>query len=103
MPDWSNHSRFRRQKPIYVNGVETMGRWNEPSWMKQRPDPSNVSTFVVTNDYEGRADKIANFIYGGPTMDWVLIAFNQVREPLNWPKTGTVVEYPSGAVVFPSL
>lgn len=103
MPEWSDHSRFRRQDTIIVDGVETMGRWKEPRWSLVRPDRSDISTFHVTNNYEGRPDRIADVIYGDPTMDWVLIAFNKVRNPLNWPKTGTVLEYPAGRIVFQEL
>lgn len=103
MPDWSDHSRFRRQPSIMVDGVETMGRWREPRWLTEPLEPDLVKLFHVTNDYEGRPDRIAGEVYGDSTMDWVLLAFNRVRETLNWPRTGDVIRYPDGGVVFQEL
>ena len=103
MPDWSDHSRFRRQQSISVDGVETIGRWKEPRWLTEPLEPKLVSLFHVTNEYEGRPDRIATLIYGDSTMDWVLLAFNRVRETLNWPRTGDVIRYPDGSVVFQEM
>jgi hypothetical protein len=103
MPDWSDHSRFRRQAPISVDGVETMGKWAEPSWLKTRPDQSQIGSYLVDNSTEYKPHLIAEQVYGDSTMDWVLIAFNRVRDPFTWPRSGTLIEYPAESLVFQEL
>src|SRR4051812_45806571 len=98
MPDWSDHSRFRRQQPITVDGVETMGKWKEPNWLVKRPDQSLIGSYRVGTDTEYRPHLIAQIVYGDPTMDWVLLAFNRVREPFNWPRAGTIVGFPADSL-----
>ncbi len=71
--------------------------------MTQRPDESDIGIFQLTSVLEGRQDLISQQIYSTPLLDWVLIAFNQVRDPLNWPRAGSAIEYPLDTVVLPEL
>lgn len=103
MAKFNSRSRYRRSQMVIADGVETVGTWSQPSYLKERPDSSFISTFYVTNAHEGRPDLIADRIYGSPDLDWVLIAFNAPNEILNWPTAGTTIEYPSRDLVFAKL
>ena len=99
----SPRSRFRFSQPIIVNGVETYGKWTPPPFMVDGVDPSKVQSFLVTNGVEGRPDLIANTVYGDPRLDWVIIAFNNPLDVLNWPKVGQLIRYPLASVVLPQI
>lgn len=96
-------SRFKRTPPVIVEGKETYGRWVMPGFLKTRPDESFIRVFQVTSALEGRPDLISFQVYSTPLLDWVLIAFNGVRDPLNWPRAGEMIEYPSDVIVLPEL
>lgn len=96
-------SRFSSTDRIRFKGRETYGRWPSYSFLKQRPPDNLIRTFRVTSAVEGRPDLIAYQVYGISTLDWVLIAFNKVIEPLNWPSAGTTIEYPLESIVVPEV
>lgn len=85
------------------NGVEALARWEQPSWLLERPAEQHIGRLLVTSDLAGRPDKISAQIYGTSLLDWVLIAFNQVTNPFGWPTTGTVVEFPVESIVLGEL
>lgn len=101
--DLDDFSRFKRTPPTIIDGKETYGRWVPPNFLKTRPTDENIGIFRVTSAMEGRPDLIAFKVYGTPLLDWVLIAFNGVRDPLNWPRAGDSIEYPVDTVVLPAL
>lgn len=101
--DYNQYSRFRKSQPIMVDGVQTQGAWTQPSWLKSRPPDSLVHTYTVPSEYEGRPHMIAQEVYGVQELDWVIIAFNQARSVFNWPRSGSVIEYPDESLVIPSL
>lgn len=103
MAELSEFSRLLRTDEIIVDGKETYGVWAQPPFLKERPTDDKIGIFRVTNAVEGRPDLISNQLYGTPLLDWILIAFNNVRDPLNWPKAGATIEYPLDTVVFPQL
>jgi hypothetical protein len=99
----SDFSRFSRTEMIIVEGNETFGRWKSFSFLKERPADNNIGVFQVTSAVEGRPDLISQQIYGTPLLDWVLIAFNNARAAINWPRTGDLVEYPVESIVVPEI
>ena len=62
-----------------------------------------IGVYQVTSETEGRPDLIANAVYGNPQLDWILIAFSNVYDTLNWPRAGDFIEYPLDVVVLPQL
>ena len=96
-------SRFRNTELILVDDQEVFGTWSQPQFLLERPDESLINKFRVTSALEGRPDLIAARLYGTPQLDWVLVAFNNVRDVLNWPRAGDTIEYPLETVVFPQL
>ncbi len=103
MAKFSFQSRYRKTDQIIVDGVETVGTWKQPNYLIERPKENFILRYYVTNAVEGRPDLIANQLYGTPTLDWVLIAFNSPTECLNWPTAGTTIEYPSQDLVLSQL
>ncbi len=101
--DLDEFSRFKQTPPLIYDGVATFGRWVPLSFLTTRPAEENINVFKITPALEGRPDLIANQVYNTPLLDWVLIAFNKVRNPLNWPKVGTTIEYPLDTIVLPEL
>jgi hypothetical protein len=96
-------SRFKISDRIIVDGKETFGTWKQFSFLKTRPSDEFIGTYNVTSATEGRPDLIAFAVYGSAQLDWVLIAFNKVRETLNWPRAGDLIEYPLETIVLPEL
>lgn len=103
MAQLDDFSRLFQTPKTVVDGNETFGVWNPPSFIKIRPDENRINRYVVTNATEGRPDNISNILYGTPFLDWVLISFNKIRDPLNWPRAGEIIEYPDESLVFPLI
>jgi len=97
------YSRLNLNEDIIYDDVVTVGRWQRQGFLTKRPPQASIRVFRVTSALEGRPDLIAESIYGVSALDWVLIAFNNVREPLNWPRTGDIIEYPISSIVLPEL
>ena len=103
MSELGDNSRFVTTESIIVDGKETLGRWSEPRFLTESVPESDIYAFQVDNRYEGRPDAIANILYNSPDLAWVLIAFNQARDPMNWPRAGDVIKYPDRSIVFSEL
>lgn len=98
-----NLSRFKTTEQIIVDGQETFGRWKPPDFLVTRPSTDNIGVLRISSAFEGRPDLISSQLYGVPDLWWVLVAFNNARDVLNWPKTGDLIEYPTENVVLPSI
>jgi hypothetical protein len=96
-------SRFGKTPLIIFENEETFGRWKPLSLLLHRPDDEFIGIFQVTSAVEGKPHNISNAIYGTSLLDWVLIAFNNVRDPFGWPRAGDVIEYPLEEILFPEL
>jgi len=96
-------SRYRNTDMIVVDGVETVGTWNQPSYLLNRPTDNFIGKYYVVNAVEGRPDLIAQAVYGSPELDWVVIAFNNPPEILNWPRAGDMIDIVDRDLVFAEL
>lgn len=103
MSELSQFSRFYKTERVIMDGAETFGTWDPPSFLTKRPPDDKIGVFRVTSATEGRPDLIANRLYGTPLLDWVIISFNGVSDTMNWPRAGDVIEYPLVNVVLPEL
>lgn len=103
MLDKSQYSRFKTTNVVTHKGALTYGAWNRPSWLIQRPNDNQIGKHVVLPSQEGRPGIIARSIYGSQYLYWVLLAFNDVQNPMGWPKAGVVIEYPIPELVLPTL
>jgi len=97
------YSRFSNTELTIVDGHETYGTWNQFDFLVNRPPEDQIGTFQVTNAVEGRPDLISTQLYGTPALFWVLIAFNNARIALNWPRAGDVIEFPIESLVIPQI
>lgn len=110
MAQLGEFSRFRNTKPTIIDGKETYGAWNKQSWLRILPNSNDIGIFRVTNQFEGRPDRISNEIYGTPLLAWVLISFNAIhfndksaRTLFGWPRAGSVIRYPVESIVLPEV
>ena len=103
MAELDQFSRFQQTEPTIVDGINTFGVWQRPTFLIKRPTEDLIGVFRVTSALEGRPDLISNKLYGTPLLDWVLISFNNARRSLNWPMAGDNIEYPLDTVVLPEL
>jgi hypothetical protein len=98
-----DYSRFTKTEKVIVDGNETFGRWSSYTFLTEQLPSYEIGNYKVGPSTENRPDMISNVIYGTPLLDWVLIAFNQVTDVLNWPKSGTIIKYPVESVVMPEI
>jgi hypothetical protein len=96
-------SRFGKTELTTFNGREVFGRWKPLRLLTERPSDEFIGIFQVTSALEGKPHNISHAIYGTSLLDWVLIAFNGVRDPFGWPRAGDAIEYPLEEILFPEL
>lgn len=94
------YSRFSQTEPILFDGCETYGRWNNPL---SSAIYDSLIVVVVDARYAGRPDIIADVLYGDSSLDWALIAVNNVTETLNWPSAGSTIKAPNPSVMTGEL
>lgn len=99
----SHWSRFRETGTIFQDGEEVYGVWTLPAVLTQELRSDQVSLRVIRNDLAGRPDLISYQEYGTSELDWLLLAFNNVRDVMNWPKSGEVIRIPARSLVFASF
>lgn len=96
-------SRFTTTDLVDVGGELVYGSWNVPNFLRERPSDDFIRTFKVTSAVEGKPNLIALQLYGSEQLYWVLVAFNNARGVLNWPRSGDTIEYPIDSIVLPQL
>lgn len=99
----SDFSRFKHTELLIEDGAEVFGTWNPPEYISGNIQDDKIANYKVNNTVEGRPDLISNELYGTPHFDWVLIAFNNPTEILNWPKAGLVIKYPIRSIVLTNI
>ena len=96
---FSSTSRLKDTPLTIVDGKETLGVWEKPSFLTSEVPNRYVGSFTVTSNYSGRPDLISQLLYNTPYYDWVLISFNNVQDTLNWPPVGLNIKYPAISIV----
>lgn len=94
-------SRFQNTKPILTrDGDPTYGIARKFRFLDaDNLNDEDVNTFVVDANTAYRPDRLADLFYNDTELHWILIIFNRVDNPFNWPAVGQVIQYPSlGAV-----
>ena len=98
--EFSSFSRFKSTQPVVYGDLETLGVWRKPYFLTADLSSNLVGTYVVPSNMNGRPDLISNMLYKTPRYDWVLIAFNNAVDTLNWPPTGLQITYPVKSVII---
>ena len=94
------YSRFNQTDSVLFDGNETYGRWNNPI---STAIYNNLILIVIDTRYAGRPDLIAKKLYGDDSLDWMLIAVNNVTDVLNWPSAGAMIKVPDPKLVTSEL
>lgn len=104
------NSRFRLTDPILTrNGQETFGRMTKFEFLDRDNLPDDqIGQMTVDANTAGRPEKVAAAVYDGRVdLDWVIVFFNHVENPFqypgNWPVIGQIVEYPIASIVLPEV
>lgn len=103
MSDVYPYSRFIKTSTTTFRNVETYDVWVRPSFLTKTLGNDEIGVFTVEAQYEGRPDNIAYLLYGDHLLDWVIIAFNNATDVLNWPQAGSVIKYPLINVIVREL
>lgn len=97
-------SRFTRTENVQKDGAATLGLWVRPRFLLDgEVEDEDVIRVPIDQEYNGRPDLIAERYYDDPMLEWVVIMFNRPSDPLNWPKSGTVIKIPRKDIVFSSI
>jgi hypothetical protein len=88
-------SRFKNTQTVLFQGEEVHGKWVPPTVLTNGVSKGQARKIVVGANRAGRPDRISLDEYGTSKLDWFLIAFNNAREALNWPRAGDVISIPS--------
>jgi hypothetical protein len=94
------YSRFNLTPKITYDDKITYGKWKQYKFLTDKIPESSTGVYVVTANTAGRPDLIAGQLYGTTELDWVLLAFNNVRNPMNWPAVGELIRYPVDSIVI---
>lgn len=109
MPFDRYDSRFSLSDPIETsNGKLTYGLMKKFRFMDRKNlNEEDIKIFVITADFRGKPHALAERLYGNENLFWILIFFNRVENPFEyphgWPNIGLIIEYPSAAVVRAEL
>lgn len=65
--------------------------WVPPSFTT----PVDETYYTIPRENEGRSDKIAQDVYGDPTLDWIILLYNNILDPFKELKSGNVIKIPA--------
>lgn len=101
----ASYSRFKNTDLILTrDGEPTYGYMNKFNFLKKdKLNKEDIILIEIKNDRSGKPDLISNDLYKSPIFFWILLLFNNVKQPFGWPKTSTTIEAPSPSVVFREL
>jgi len=95
-----SYTRFSQTQKIVYEGNSTYGSWSKFRFLTEPLQSNQVGVYIVQPSTAGRPDLISNILYNTTQLDWVLLAYNNVRDPFNWPAVGTAIRYPVDSVVI---
>lgn len=103
--DSRTSSRFSDSTPILNRaGNATFGIAKKFRFLdRNNLNENEIDKIIIDADVAGRADLLADKIYGDPNLLWVIMQFNHVENALNWPLNGEVIEFPIATIVFSEI
>lgn len=105
MSETFSFMRFKNTPLIVsVDGNNTYGLFKKYSFLDEANlDENDIVKVVVDSTIAGRPDLISSNLYSTTIYDWIIIMFNKVQNPLNWPKVGDIIKAPKRSVVLSVL
>lgn len=94
-------NRYNNTDKIIVDENVTYGSYSGYSFINYPKNRAGIMKIPV--ELQGRPDAISSILYADPSLYWVLIEYNNVKNTLNWPKVGEVIKYPPEDVVLREL
>ena len=97
----SSTSRFTITEAIIRDGKETFGRWTRPDFTDlDTLNEEDIIVFNVDSSFAGRPDLIAFDQYGSSLLEWVVVMSNRPKNPVGFPRIGSVIRLPSRSLVL---
>lgn len=96
-------SRFKATQTITYEGSITYGVWKPLKVLQKEYDTDDYKIYQVPSNFEGRPDLISDVMFKTPFLDWVLIAYNRVKEPFGWPRSNELIKIPKSSLFLSEL
>lgn len=92
----SNNS-VQQPKSRYVQGGTTTQYRNRLGWWERRilSQAEDDVDVTIHSSEDGRADIIAFNVYGKQNLDWIVLQFNSIVDPITELTAGTQIRLPS--------
>ena len=91
----NNSTRSRNGRYAYGGYTsyigDRLGWWDQVIFPQSHTDIS----IIVSNRYKGRPDLIAYDVYGDPSLQWVVLQYNNIIDVVSELEEGNVVTLPS--------
>lgn len=93
--EYNNHLKVGRVETFHKDKqVVTSLNSGEFQDFLQTLETYDFDVGVVPPGFEHRADLISNLFYGTPTLDWVILWFNNVSDPFQDLNIGDTIKIP---------
>ena len=98
-------SKFKLSSTILTQiGDETFGLMTKFDFLnKDKLTEEQIIKITVDSTRAGRPDLISNDLYSTSIHMWLLIQFNNITNPFNWPNNGSIIKAPSPDLVAVAL
>lgn len=104
---YQNKSSVLKRRSRYVQGGDTIVRKKRLGWWERYPniEPDYITDVPVYLDpsLAGRADLIAEKIYGDSSLEWIVLQFNNIVDTIEELAVGKTITIPSKDRVFFSI
>ena len=101
---YSNKSSVLKRRSRYIQGGDTVVNKKKLGWWErdidiERDDVTDIQVYIEPK-YEGRADLIAYSVYGDPTLEWLVLQYNNIVDTVEELVVGVTITIPSRDRVF---
>lgn len=101
---YSNKSSVLKRRSRYIQGGDTVVNKKKLGWWERftdipRDDVTDVEIYIEPK-YAGRADIIAYSVYGDPTLEWIVLQYNNIVDTVEELVVGKTITVPSRDRVF---
>jgi hypothetical protein len=97
-----HYSRYIKTEKTVFNGNPTFGLYKRPEIFDQLTD-DDIQYFKIDWRYVGRPDLIALDAYGSHQFYWILVMYNNPKNPIGWPFINTTIKIPNQSAIISLL